>query len=94
MYAAARSRQEPDGLGIAPFIIPLITVLAGVGGTIAAARISRPRSPSQMERERLLRLQTQLEIDRTMAQQQQTGQFISRYALPAAGMLGLAFLLR
>ncbi len=93
MYAATRSRREPDGLGIVPLVAGIIVAVAGVGGTIAASYIARPRSPSQMERERLLRLQAQLEIDRMTAQQQQT-ESLMRYALPVAGVLALVTLLR
>ena len=73
MYATARPARptrEPDGLGIVPWLIPLIIGIAtAAGGAVATRLISGPSSPSQKQVEAQLKLQSQLEIQRMLEQQ-------------------------
>lgn len=93
-----RPAREPEGLGIAPWLIPLIIGIAtSAGGAVATRLISGPSSPSQRQVEAQLRLQQQLEIQRMQEQQriqqQQTAQ-LAQYALPALGLVAVVMLLR
>lgn len=93
MYVAT----TPGGLGISPAALAIIGIAASTGGSILAARLSRPRTPSQRDLEEQLRLQTELEIQRMQAAQQVQSQHTSelgRYLVPAAAVLALVMLLR
>lgn len=86
---------DADGLGIADWVIPLITsVGASVGGALATKLIL---SPKKKDVEAQMKLQTQLDIQRMMAgqqiQQQQTAE-VGSYLLPALGVVALVMLLR
>lgn len=89
---------DADGLGLAPWIIPVLTsVGATVAGALTTRLLSGPSSPSQKDIEAQMKLQTQLDIQRMMAaqqvQQQQTSE-LGSYLLPALGVVALVMLLR
>lgn len=89
---------DADGLGIADWIVPLITSVGGaVGGAIATRAILGRPSPSQKEVEKQIRLQQELEIQRMLEQQRiqsQQTQELGGYLLPAVGILALVMLMR
>lgn len=86
---------DADGLGLAPWIIPIV---ASVGSSVAGALATKwLLSPKQKDIEAQMKLQTQLDIQRMMAgqqiQQQQTAD-VGSYLVPALGVLALVMLLR
>lgn len=90
-----RVTRRPGGLGfwtdfLTQFVLP---VGATTAGALTTRFIARPSSPSQEDVERQIKLQHQLEIERMLVQQQQTGQ-VASFALPAIGILALVMLLR
>lgn len=95
MYTVAAPR---DGLGIADWIVPLLTSVGGaVGGAVATRLIIGPSSPSQKEIEKQLKLQAQLDTQRAIQQQaiqSQQVQEVGSYLVPAVAILGLVMLLR
>lgn len=89
--------REPEGLGVAWFIPIIAAAVSAFGGVAAQRLIHGPSSTSQKAVEEQIKLQHQLEIQRMLEQQkiqaQQTDQ-LSRYALPALGLVALVALLR
>lgn len=90
--------RKPEGLGLAPWIVPLLVSIGGTaGGAFATRLIAGPSSPSQKDLEEQIRLQHRLEIQRQMQaaaiQRQQTAQ-LGSYLMPALGVAALVMLLR
>lgn len=94
MYAAASVKRPPEGLGFAPWIVPLIVGIAtSAGSALVTKAIAGPSGPGQKEREEELKRQQQAEIQRQHIQQQQIAQ-VGSYLVPAAVIVGLVLLLR
>lgn len=93
MYGPAL--RQPDGLGgFADILANVILPVGGaIGGALATRLVMGPSTPSQKDLEAQMKLQTQLDIQRSMVQQQQTMEF-AQYLVPAAAILGLVLILR
>lgn len=97
MYVIARPAREPEGLGIVPWLIPIIAAVAGAFGTAGAARLfSGPSSTSQKAVEEQIKLQHELEIKRMLEQeriQREQGEQLKDYVPLALGALVLVAVL-
>lgn len=88
---------DADGLGIAPWIIPLVgSIGASVAGALATKYIVGGSGPSQKEVEKQMKLQQQEEIRRMVQAQAERarGEETGGYLLPALGVVALVMLLR